>query len=136
MYVGRVMHVISLKSSDLRSPIREKALMISGSHEICTACRSRLPRFASSSPPFLLSTVPSSYLFPSPPFIVELLPFSSLSSVLLSPFAQKPPRLSPSITLISISPYLLFFALHHSHFFLKHIKNVHSENHINTTNIP
>lgn len=44
-------------------PHQGKALMISGSHEICTACRSRLPRFteprfASSSPPFLRSTVP------------------------------------------------------------------------------
>ena len=45
VYVGRILHVISLKSSDLRSPRQGKALMISGSHEICTACRSRLPCF-------------------------------------------------------------------------------------------
>ncbi|CAB1412992.1 unnamed protein product [Pleuronectes platessa] len=69
---------------------RGKALMISGSHEICTACRSRLPRFTeprleSSSPslPSFLTAVPSYYLFSPPP---------------------KPPRLSLSIAGISLSP--------------------------------
>lgn len=52
-------------------PHQGKALMISGSHEICTAFRSRLLCltelcFASSSPPYLFITDPFYYLFLSP----------------------------------------------------------------------
>lgn len=101
-------------------PHQGKALMISGSHEICTACRSRLPRFteprfASSSPPFLHSTVPSYNLFLSPPRLPSLLNSFHLSFHL---FAFLSPNCSvchpPSLFLLT--PF--FFTLPHR----QHIK--------------
>lgn len=94
-------------------PHQGKALMISGSHEICTACRSRLPRFteprfASSSPPFLLPTVPSHYLFVSPPRLPSLLNSSHLFSL---PFVCHPP------SLFLLTPFSSLFEEH---------QNVHS----------
>lgn len=97
-------------------PHQEKALMISGSHEICTACRSRLhrfvePRFASLSPPSILFSQPLSLLnafFFLPPFIVvQCRPLLFILYCFSFPIAQQNPRLSALITLISLSSYLL-----------------------------
>lgn len=87
-------------------PHQGKALMISGSHEICTACRSCLLcftelRFASSSPPSLFITDPSYYLFLSPLLTSSSLFFLSVFSS-VSRFLKKPSRPSLSITLISL----------------------------------
>lgn len=70
VYVGRVLHVISLKSSEpyppppFCPPYQRKALMISGSHEICTACRSRPSRFTA--PRLLLLPFNCPFLPPHP----------------------------------------------------------------------
>lgn len=115
-------------------PHQGKALMISGSHEICTACRSRLPRFteprfAFSFPPFLLSTVPSYYLFLSPPFIIKFPPSPSISSVFL--FFSHLPRNLPVC-----HPPSLFLLTCFSSLSTTACQNVHNEHDINTTKIP
>lgn len=91
-------------------PHQEKALMISGSHEICTACRScplrfTEPRFCYLVPPpppfhcpFLLPRPLSS----SPPFIEELLPSFSTKCV-SRPFPRNPAVCHPPP--ISFSSY-------------------------------
>lgn len=106
-------------------PHQGKALMISGSHEICTACRSRPPRFteprfATSSPPFLLSTVLSYYLVLSPPHLLSLrncFPLFSIKSAFLSlsHFPETP--LSVTLHQSNLSFFLPpFFTLHHNFF--------------------
>lgn len=119
-------------------PHQEKALMISGSHEICTACRScplrfTEPRFCYLVPPPLLSTVLSYYLVRSPPHLLSLkncFPLFLLN-VSLSTISQEPCCLSPSPNLLFF--LLLFFTLHRNVFM--HINKYH-EYHINRTNIP
>lgn len=101
-------------------PHQGKALMISGSYEICTACRSRLPhiteprfRFLG---PSLHTTVPSCYLCLSPPHPPPLLnrslPLSRSHLLRNLPDCQAP------IAPISPPPHHLLVALSHYPFLI------------------
>lgn len=96
-------------------PHQEKALMISGSHEICTACRSCPRRFIEprfrylipSPPPFHCPFLLPRPLSSSPPFIEELLPSFSTKCDSLYHF----PGTLLSVTLPQ-SPFLFTPVLH------------------------